>query len=142
MMRFWPLLAAGLIVLAPAEGMARQTRVEPVVRAGPPSELELKARRLDASLGCPVCQGQALADSPSEMAQEMRALIREQLAAGLSDEGVRTYFTSKYGEWIVLDPEPSGLALLLYLLPVAGLVGGAVLVLVKARRWTARPPES
>lgn len=66
----------------------------------------------------------------------MRAVVRDQLAAGRTAEQVHAYFVSKYGEWILLEPEPRGLNLAVYLLPVFALLGGAGLIAVVVRRWT------
>jgi cytochrome c-type biogenesis protein CcmH len=86
--------------------------------------LERRTREVAAGLRCPVCQGLSLADSPSELALEMKGLVREQLAAGKSPEEVRAYFIGKYGEWVLLEPKPEGLNLLVYLLPALMLLGG------------------
>lgn len=103
------------------------------------SALDAQTRALAAQLRCPVCQGLSLQDSPSELAQQMRGVIRDQLRAGRTPDQVRDYFVSKYGEWILMQPEAHGFNLLVYLLPVLGLLGGGVLILRAARRWTRAP---
>lgn len=100
------------------------------------STLEAAVRRIASELRCPVCQGLSLQDSPTELAQEMKAVIREQLAAGRSAEEVRAYFVSKYGEWILLEPEPRGFNLLVYVLPALALVAGVAVVVASVRRWS------
>ena len=60
--------------------------------------LEKRTSEVASALRCPVCQGLSIQDSPSELAQQMRSLVRDQLAAGKSPEEVRRYFISKYGE--------------------------------------------
>ncbi|MBI2461312.1 MAG: cytochrome c-type biogenesis protein CcmH [Candidatus Rokubacteria bacterium] len=100
---------------------------------------EEEVRRIAAGLRCPVCQNLSVADSPSEMAKQMRQLIRERLAAGVRPEEVVAYFTEKYGEWILLAPKPEGFNLLVWTLPFAGLLGGLVGVLLVVRRWSRRP---
>ncbi|MBI2878659.1 MAG: cytochrome c-type biogenesis protein CcmH [Candidatus Rokubacteria bacterium] len=100
---------------------------------------EEEVRRIAAGLRCPVCQNLSVADSPSEMAKQMRQLIRERLAAGERPEEVVAYFTEKYGEWILLAPKPEGFNLLVWTLPFAGLLGGLVGVLLVVRRWSRRP---
>ena len=66
--------------------------------------LEEQTRLLAAELRCPVCQNLSVADSPSEMAIQMRELILEKLKNGESPEQIRGYFVSRYGEWILLAP--------------------------------------
>lgn len=107
-------------------------------RSGPLEDpaLEARATALAAQLRCPVCQGLSIHDSPSPLAQDMKDLIRSQVAAGASDQDVRDYFISKYGEWVLLEPDPTGFNLLVYLLPALALLGGAGLVFVAVRRWT------
>lgn len=108
-------------------------------RAVADSVLEARTSALAAQLRCPVCQGLSIQDSPSELAQSMRAVVREQLAAGKTPEEVKAYFVSKYGEWILLSPEARGFNLLAYGLPVLLVVAGAGVVIVALRRWTSNP---
>ena len=99
---------------------------------------EREMREIAAGLRCPVCQNLSVADSPSEMAQEMRALILDQLRAGKSREEIRAYFVSKYGEWILLSPTPKGFALLVWVLPGLGLLAALAGAVTALRRWTRR----
>jgi len=70
-----------------------------------------------------------IADSPSELAAQMRTLIREKVAAGETDQQIVDYFVSKYGEWILLEPPRRGLLWIVWLAPAAALLGGAYLAL-------------
>jgi len=101
------------------------------------SALEANAAILAGELRCPVCQGNSIKDSPSEMAQEMRNLIRDQLRAGQTPDQVRAYFASKYGEWILLEPRAEGLNLVVYLVPFAVLAIGGAVIWRTVRKWTA-----
>ncbi|MFQ5916748.1 MAG: cytochrome c-type biogenesis protein CcmH, partial [Candidatus Binatia bacterium] len=101
-------------------------------------DLEEQARRIAAELRCPVCQNLSVADSPSEMAQQMRALIRKQLKEGKSPQQIKAYFTSKYGEWVLLAPTKEGFSLLVWILPFIALTGGILLVILVARRWVQK----
>ncbi len=107
----------------------------PAIR--PDSAIEATTAMLAGELRCPVCQGNSIKDSPSEMAQEMRNLIRDQLSQGRTPDEVRSYFVSKYGEWVLLEPRAEGLNLVVYLVPVAVLAVGGLLVWRSVRRWTA-----
>ena len=92
-----------------------------------------------AQLRCVVCQSLSVADSPSETAHQMKAIIRERLAAGESPEQVKAYFVEKYGPWILLSPPRQGFNLLVWIVPFAGLAVGLALVLILVRRWSRRP---
>ena len=131
-------LLAGLAAPAGAQGGESTTRREV---AAEDSALEARTSALASRLRCPVCQGESIQDSPSELAQNMRAVVREQLRAGKSPQEIEAYFVSKYGEWILLEPSMTGLNVLLYVFPVLLVVGGLALVVVLVRRWTA-PPEA
>lgn len=103
--------------------------------AADPADLEEQTRALAAELRCVVCQNLSVADSPSEMAQQMRAIVREQLQAGRTPQEVRDFFVSKYGEWVLLKPKTSGVSLLLWVLPYIALGAGVVVGLWLLRRW-------
>jgi cytochrome c-type biogenesis protein CcmH len=104
--------------------------------------LEARVREVSSQLRCVVCQGLSIEDSPSELAQEMKAVVREQLAAGKSPEEVKLYFVEKYGEWILLQPKAEGFNLVVYLLPVVFVLGGIAFVVFAVRRWTRSTAEN
>jgi cytochrome c-type biogenesis protein CcmH len=115
------------------------------------SDLEVQVREIAVQLRCPVCQGLSVGDSPSELANEMRGLIREQLRQGKTPAQVLDYFSQRYGEWILLAPPKHGFNLVIWVLPFVLLPVGAVTVYLGARRWVRssqatvvppRPPES
>ena len=103
------LLAVWLLILAPGIGAGRPGLAATV------SEEEVHA--IATQLRCVVCQNLSVADSPSEMARQMRDLIRERLAAGDRPEQVMAYFVQRYGDWVLLAPPARGLNLLLWLAP-------------------------
>jgi cytochrome c-type biogenesis protein CcmH len=79
-----------------------------------------------------------VADSPALLAQQMRLVIREQLQAGKSDEEIVQYFASRYGEQnVVWSPPRQGFALLAWIVPIALLLGGIVLLFFVFRDWLA-----
>jgi cytochrome c-type biogenesis protein CcmH len=98
-------------------------------------DLEEQTRALAAELRCVVCQNLSVADSPSEMAQQMRAIVREQLAGGKTPEEIKDFFESKYGEWVLLKPKTSGFSLLLWFLPYVALALGVGVAMWSIRRW-------
>lgn len=111
-------------------------------------DLDGRAQAIEAQLRCPTCQGLSIADSPATSATQMRALVREQLVAGASDDDVRGFFVARYGRWILLDPPLSGPDLALWLAPVVMVAVGLTIVVRRASaqgrtelswRWAARP---
>src|SRR3989337_3842696 len=72
-------------------------------------DLDEQMRAIASGLRCPVCQNLSVADSTSELARDMRALIVDQLRAGKTPEEIRAYFVSKYGPWILLAPPARGI---------------------------------
>lgn len=101
--------------------------------------LDARARAIEAQLRCPTCQGLSIADSPATSAEQMRELVREQLASGATDDEVRAFFTARYGRWILLDPPAAGVDLALWLVPSLVVAVGALLVVRRAR---VRAPAS
>lgn len=97
---------------------------------------EEQMHEVAAQLRCVVCQNLSVADSPSEMAAQMRAIVRERLALGETPDQVRQYFVERYGEWILLSPRRSGFTLLVWVLPVIGVLAGLVVAVLLLRRWT------
>jgi cytochrome c-type biogenesis protein CcmH len=135
--RMLMVLALVLVVLAlcAPRGAGAQAS-QPAPTAASEAVIDAQARRLAAELRCPVCQGLSLADSPAELSQEMKDVIRAQLVAGRTPEEVKAYFVGRYGEWILLQPPARGLNLLVYVLPVALVITGLGGVILIARRWT------
>lgn len=85
-------------------------------------------RAITTRLRCPVCEGEAVADSPSQNAQEITALVEQQLQSGWSTAQVEQYFVDRYGSWILLDPPRSGATLWLWVAPVVALTVGAMAI--------------
>lgn len=129
----WYWRAVLLVALAQATGSDASSQPIDSIK------LENRTREVASQLRCPVCQGLSINDSPSELALEMKALVRDQLAAGRSPDEVRGYFIEKYGEWVLLEPDPRGVNLLVYLLPVLAVAAGGLIVWRAVRRWTAAP---
>jgi cytochrome c-type biogenesis protein CcmH len=124
------------MVLALALAMALQTAQAPAPQPYD-SALEARTKEVASVLRCPVCQGLSIQDSPSELSLQMKAVVRQQLREGKSPQEVKAYFVSKYGEWILLEPKASGANLLVYLLPIALVLGGGVFIWVMVRKWSA-----
>lgn len=135
-------LAALLTVIDSAAAQEPMLPAEPVgdsTELTDPRAAELDARAADiaAQLRCPVCSGQSVLESNSAIAQEMQEVIRERLGQGDGEREVLAYFRGAYGDWIILRPRPTGLNLLVYVLPAVALLGGGIWLIVVLRRWSA-----
>lgn len=133
--------AAAEIRAAAAAQQGDEARPELALRVAADPALEARATRLASELRCPVCQGLSIQDSPSPLALQMKDLIRTQVGQGRTDAEIRGYFVSKYGEWVLLQPRPTGFNLLVYILPALALLAGLALLLLAIRKWTAPAVE-
>ena len=102
--------------------------------------LDAQAAEVASRLRCPVCRNQSVVESNAELSREMQAVVRDRLAAGETPEEVEAYFVSRYGEWILLQPQARGINLLVYLLPLLALIAGFFLARNRLRKWAAAAP--
>ena len=103
----------------------------------PDSVVAARTKQLASQLRCPVCQGLSLQESQSELSQQMKGVITEQIVSGKTDDQVLDYFVAKYGEWILLQPRAHGFNLAVYVLPFLVLIGGIAVLYFSVKRWTA-----
>ena len=94
-----------------------------------------RAHDIGATIACPQCVGQSVAESDVAIAREIRAEIGRLVVAGHSDDNIRARFAEQYGDWVILTPSPSGVSGLVWVIPVVGLVVGVGLLAVTLRRW-------
>lgn len=88
---------------------------------------EAQAKRLMETLRCLVCQGQSIADSDAELAGDMRALVRQRIAAGETPGAVRAWLIQRYGDYVTYDPPLNRLTAPLWLAPLILLgIGGLI----------------
>lgn len=97
--------------------------------------LDEETRRIGKQLQCPVCQGASVTDSPSDLAGQMRAVIRRKLEQGESEEQIVQYFVERYGDAVLVEPPRRGLGLAVWLGPAIVLALGAGVLALLARTW-------
>jgi cytochrome c-type biogenesis protein CcmH len=102
---------------------------------GADTVLDRRVRAVAQRLRCPVCQGESIQESPAELAAQMKGVVREQLAAGKSEQDVLNYFLAKYGDWILLEPRAEGINLLVYWIPVIFMLIGGVVLFMTVKKW-------
>ena len=105
--------------------------------------LNVRSLEVSALLRCPVCQGLSVADSPAEMAVNMKGQVRDLLSRGYTEEQILQYFELSYGQFVLLKPKFQGVNVLVWLLPVVVLLGGVAVVMMKMKKLSAaRPPAA
>lgn len=97
---------------------------------------EDRVATLGASIKCPVCQGEAIIDSPSPTARAMMDVLEEKVAAGESDRQIFDYFSARFGDGIVLDPPFEGKTLVVWLTPIVALAAGMWMIASRRREPT------
>ena len=104
-----------------------------------PRTLDDEALEIGKMLQCPICQNLPVAFSPSQLAGQMREVIRKKLEAGESREQIIQYFVDRYGESILMEPPKSGFNLVAWGGPFLAVLVGAAGVYLLLRRWTRTP---
>jgi cytochrome c-type biogenesis protein CcmH len=100
---------------------------------------ENRIRQLEEKLRCLVCQNQTLADSSAELAGDLRRQVREQVAAGRSDDEVIEFLVQRYGDFVRYEPPFKGTTVLLWIGPFALLAAAAGILLLTLRRRRSAP---
>ena len=83
---------------------------------------------ISKNLRCLICQGQSIYDSQSEFAISVRTLISNKLESGSSERDIYDFLKSKYGNWIVYEPEFNNYTLILWILPLFLFIFGGFLI--------------
>ena len=96
--------------------------------------------QITTELRCPVCQGLSVKDSTSETARQMRGLVAQRVREGKTDAEIEAEFRSAYGDWIFLSPPVASWSGLVWLVPLAALAAGLVLVTARLRTGGATEP--
>lgn len=131
--RWGPWIAMAVVAVSVLSVAAFGTRGAPTAQD--------RVTDLSRTVKCPVCSGESVAESNAPASQEIRRQIAEQIQRGQSDDEIRQYYVSRYGDAILLTPPATGVSALVWILPVVALaIGGAVLVIV-FRRWGAAPEQ-
>ena len=106
----------------------------------PPANDREAVLAVAATVKCPVCVGESVAVSEAEISKTMRVEIADQLDAGRSPDEIRAFFAERYGDDVLLDPGTEGVAALVWVLPVVGLLAAGAGLVAVYRRWGRRGP--
>ena len=90
-----------------------------------------KVDEITKNLRCLICQGQSIYDSNSDFALSVKTLVSEKLESGDTDKDIYNFLKSKYGDWIVYEPEFNNYTLVLWILPLFLFIFGGLLIVRK-----------
>jgi cytochrome c-type biogenesis protein CcmH len=121
----------------------------PILVSAPAEKKEVTLADLEDEVMCPVCPGETLEQSSSPAAQQVERFISTRIAAGDSKDEIKDQLVDEYGPRILAAPPTEGFDLLAWVLPLVGLLGGALIVGGAAWHWTrvreptpeAAPPD-
>jgi cytochrome c-type biogenesis protein CcmH len=100
-----------------------------------------RARSIGNTIMCPACSGERVSDSQVPVAVNIRRQIASRVADGQSDQEIRDAMANAFGERVLMNPPRSGIAGLVWVLPVAALVAALAGLFVAFRRWRVVPAE-
>jgi cytochrome c-type biogenesis protein CcmH len=126
---WWPYIIMGLIVVV-CLGLAAG-------RSAGPETAEDRINAVAKTIKCPTCQGESVADSNAPSSREIRDDIADRLSRGEDPDQIRAFYAQSYGDAILLTPSATGLASVVWIVPVLVLVGAAAGLVVAFRRWRA-----
>ena len=112
-----------------------QPKASPVVGA----ELDRRTQEVGSLVRCPVCQWMSIADSPSEMAVNMKGQVRELLSRGYTEEQILEYFELSYGQFVLLRPKFEGVTAAVWIIPIIALLAGIGITFFSLRKLSRKP---
>jgi len=127
------LMAGALLLVAGSGARAQSAEATASVVAADPA-LDQHVQRLAEELRCLVCQNQTIADSHAQLALDLKAQVREQLARGASDAEVKDYMVQRYGDFVLYRPPVKATTWLLWAGPALMLGIGLGALALKLRR--------
>jgi cytochrome c-type biogenesis protein CcmH len=101
---------------------------------------EARAQALEREIRCVQCQNEPIAQSTADIAADMRALVRERIAAGDSDAQIRAFFRQRYGDFVLFRPPWDMRTWALWAAPFVLFAGGLAAVLALRRRPEGTAP--
>ncbi|MDV7339653.1 cytochrome c-type biogenesis protein [Terasakiella sp. A23] len=104
--------------------------------------LEARAREVSKDLRCVVCQNQSIDDSNSQLAKSMRILVRKRIAEGATNQEVKDYLVSRYGDFVLLKPPVKTKTMILWFGPAIMILIGLAGITFYYRRRSKETVET
>jgi cytochrome c-type biogenesis protein CcmH len=130
---------AGGAALALASILLMGAGDNPADRLPNPAQ-EARARALFGQFRCVVCQNESIDDSEADLAQDLRRIVRRQIAQGRSDDQVRAFMVQRYGEFILMKPPLNPGNAALWLAPIAVTAAGGFYIWRRSRALPSSEP--
>ena len=97
-------------------------------------QLDKRVMELAENLRCLVCQNQTIADSPAQLATDLKKQIREKMKQGMSDRDIIDYMVARYGDFVLYRPPLKGTTMLLWFGPLLFLAAGLAALFYRVTR--------
>ncbi|WP_275553936.1 cytochrome c-type biogenesis protein [Mixta sp. Marseille-Q2659] len=98
------------------------------------AEQEQQYRELTASLRCPKCQNNSIADSNAMIAADMRLKVYQLLKQGQSEAQITQYMIDRYGHFVTYQPPVTPSTLILWAGPLLFIIAGGLVIFLRSRR--------
>mgnify|MGYP002524910587 FL=1 len=98
------------------------------------SKLENRARNLSKGIRCLVCQNQSIDDSDSELAKDLRKIIRIKIVEGKKDKEINDFLVEKYGNFILMKPPFYSETFLLWSSPFIIVFIGLIIIFLSLKK--------
>ncbi len=102
----------------------------------PDAAQEARAEQVGSQLRCLVCQNESIEDSNADLAKDLRAVVRQHVRKGETDQQIMAWMVARYGNFVRLRPPLSWSTVLLWFTPVLALLAGAGAAMLGRRRGT------
>ncbi len=104
---------------------------------------EKRYKALIEELRCPKCQNNNIADSNASVSVDLRRLVYEQIQQGRNNDEIKTYFSDRYGDFVLYDPPVKSTTLIIWFGPLVALLLSAIVLLavIRARQKRVIPPD-
>jgi len=100
--------------------------------------VEQRLNHIAEELRCLVCQNESLAGSRAELAQDLRREVRQLIKQGKTDQEIKDFLVSRYGDFVLYRPPVKPSTWLLWIGPFVLLVAGIAGLLIYLRRRSRR----
>ncbi|AGK00191.1 cytochrome c-type biogenesis protein CcmH [Wolbachia endosymbiont of Carposina sasakii] len=90
--------------------------------------MEKRATSLFEIIRCPICSGESLSESGSQIAYDMREAIRKKINDGYTDEEIISELKNSYGNSIIIVPPIKSSTYILWFIPLTTLLIGCFLI--------------